>query len=55
MIGRVILGVVIGAGIGGIIGYFGKCPTGLCPLTRSPYSGATYGAILGLILTLMTK
>ncbi|MEW6681100.1 MAG: DUF6132 family protein [bacterium] len=55
MIVRIILGIVIGAGIGGLIGYFGKCSSGTCPLTSSPYSGAIYGAILGLIFALMTR
>ncbi|MFZ5987335.1 MAG: DUF6132 family protein [Bacillota bacterium] len=56
MIGRVILGIIIGAAIGGIIGYFGKCSTGTCPLTSNPYSGAIYGAVLGLIIAfLMSK
>ncbi|MDD5069590.1 MAG: DUF6132 family protein [Candidatus Omnitrophica bacterium] len=41
--------VLAGAVIGGIIGYFGQCSSGTCPLTSSPYSGAIYGAIVGLL------
>jgi len=44
--------VFIGAAIGGVIGYFGKCSSGVCPLTSSPYSGAVYGAIVGLLFAL---
>lgn len=50
---RIILGIVIGAVIGSVIGYFGKCSSGTCPLTSNPYSGALYGAILGLFFALM--
>ena len=52
---RVIIGAVIGAAIGSVIGYFGKCSSGICPLTSNPYSGALYGAILGLLFALMKQ
>ncbi|MEW6481474.1 MAG: DUF6132 family protein [bacterium] len=55
MMGRIILAAIIGAGIGGIIGYFGKCSSGTCPLTSNPFSGAIYGAIMGAIIALMIK
>ena len=50
---RIILGVIIGATIGSVIGYFGKCSSGACPLTSNPYCGALYGAVLGLLFTVM--
>ena len=47
MIMKVILGILIGAGIGGAMGYFGSCTTGACPLTSNPWIGGVYGAFLG--------
>ena len=55
MILRGMAGIVIGGALGAVIGYFGKCSSGTCPLTSSPCSGAIYGAVLGLIFTLITK
>ncbi len=52
---KIILGIVIGAAIGSVIGYFGKCSSGTCPLTSNPYSGALYGAVLGLLVALMKQ
>ena len=45
---RYIIGAVAGAVIGGIIGYFGKCASGMCPLTSNPWVGAIVGAIIGV-------
>ena len=50
MIGKILLGVLIGAGLGAALGYFGKCSSGSCPLTANPYRGALFGAVLGAIL-----
>ena len=46
-----IAGIIIGAIIGGVIGHYGRCATGGCPLTGNPYSGAAYGALMGLLFT----
>ncbi len=46
---RLILGVVLGVAVGGIMGYFGKCSSGACPLTANPIRGAIFGGILGLL------
>lgn len=54
MILRVVLGLCIGGGIGAAIGYFGKCASGTCPLTSNPYSGAIFGAIIGLVIALIS-
>jgi thioredoxin 1 len=51
MIVRLLLGVLIGGLIGACLGYFGKCSSGVCPLTANPYRGAIYGAVLGALLT----
>jgi len=53
MIGKLVAGIVIGGSIGGLMGYFGKCSSGACPLTANPYRGAVYGAIVGLISVLI--
>jgi hypothetical protein len=49
---RLLVPIVIGAGIGSITGYFGQCSTGACPLTSTWWRGALYGAFLGLIFGL---
>jgi len=50
MIARIFLGVVIGGAIGTVLGYFGKCSSGSCPLTSNPYCGAIYGAVMGALV-----
>jgi len=50
MIARILLGVLIGGSIGAVLGYFGKCSSGSCPLTANPYRGAVYGAVMGALL-----
>ncbi|GAB4158993.1 MAG: hypothetical protein Kow00107_07660 [Planctomycetota bacterium] len=47
MIVRVLLGISVGAALGGVIGYFGRCTTGACPLTANPWRGMLWGATLG--------
>jgi thioredoxin 1 len=50
VVGRILLGVLIGGTIGAGLGYFGKCSSGTCPLTANPYRGAIYGAVMGALL-----
>jgi thioredoxin 1 len=47
---RVIVVLLIGAGIGALMGYFGKCADGSCPLTANPYRGAAWGLFLAGIV-----
>lgn len=47
---RIILPIVIGAGLGALVGYFGQCTTGTCPLTSTWWRGALYGGFIGLLL-----
>lgn len=47
---RIIIGIVIGVGIGALMGHFGKCSPGTCPLTANPYRGAIYGGVMGAVL-----
>lgn len=42
--------IALGATIGGLIGYFGRCRSGACPLTSKWWAGALYGAFLGFLL-----
>lgn len=40
--------LLIGAGLGALLGYYGQCNSGTCPLTANWRRGAMYGAVLGL-------
>jgi thioredoxin 1 len=53
MIIRILLGLLIGGTIGAVLGYFGKCSSGTCPLTANPYYGAMYGALVGALMASM--
>ena len=37
---------------GAAMGYFGKCTSGTCPLTATPWRGALYGAVMGAVFSL---
>jgi thioredoxin 1 len=41
------IGLLIGGGAGALLGYFGKCATGACPLTANPWRGGFIGAMIG--------
>jgi len=45
-----LLGVLIGAFVGAVIGRKGRCKSGACPLISNPYFGGLYGALLGAML-----
>lgn len=48
-----IIGIIaVGAIMGGVIGYYGKCSTGQCPLTSTPWGGAIWGGLLASIIAL---
>ncbi|HNX69652.1 MAG TPA: DUF6132 family protein [Candidatus Omnitrophota bacterium] len=46
---RVVLGAAIGAVIGFGVGYFGKCSSGMCPLTSNPWISTFVGALFGFM------
>ncbi len=48
---RLALGLLIGGGLGALMGYFGQCASGTCPLTATPLRGALYGAVLGVLFS----
>ncbi len=52
---RFLLPVVIGAGLGAALGYFGQCTSGTCPLTSTWWRGALYGGAIGLMLGLGSR
>lgn len=41
--------VLMGACLGALLGYFGQCTSGTCPLTSTWWRGAIYGGVMGLI------
>lgn len=47
--------VLAGAVLGGLMGYFGQCTSGTCPLTSSWWRGALYGGCLGLLMALSAR
>jgi len=48
MLWRLLIGGGIGATAGALLGYFGKCTSGACPLTANPWRGAFVGLLVGL-------
>ncbi|MDD5680474.1 MAG: DUF6132 family protein [Candidatus Omnitrophica bacterium] len=50
---KIILGIVIGGIIGFTVGYFGKCTSGVCPLTSNPVISTVIGALLGAMFTML--
>lgn len=49
---RIILGIIIGGSAGFALGHFGKCSSGVCPLTSNPIISAIIGALLGGVITM---
>lgn len=47
---RFIITVGVGVLLGSVLGYFGQCSSGTCPLTSTWWRGALYGGFLGLLL-----
>jgi thioredoxin 1 len=43
---------MVGGAIGAMMGHFGKCSSGTCPLTANPFRGAIFGALLGALFSL---
>ncbi len=46
---RLLVGIACGAVLGALMGYLGKCSSGTCPLTATPWRGAIYGAVMGAL------
>lgn len=47
---KYLIAIAIGAGLGALLGYFGQCNSGTCPLTSTWWRGALYGAFIGLLM-----
>ena len=52
---RFFLTVLAGAAIGSLMGYFGQCTSGTCPLTSTWWRGALYGSALGLLFAFSSR
>ena len=52
---KIALGIIIGGGIGFAIGYFGRCASGLCPLTSNPLISTIIGALIGAMITMQKE
>jgi hypothetical protein len=46
---RLIVIPLAGSVVGGLMGYFGQCTSGACPLTATWWRGAIFGAVIGLM------
>ena len=47
--------ILLGASLGALVGYFGQCTSGACPLTSTWWRGALYGALLAFLFTANTR
>lgn len=52
---RFVLTILVGAVLGALLGYFGQCTSGTCPLTSTWWRGALYGGFLGLLLAFNSR
>jgi hypothetical protein len=52
---RFVLTVLAGATLGALLGYFGQCTSGTCPLTSTWWRGALYGGTIGLLAALSSR
>ncbi len=44
---KAILVLAASVAAGGLLGYYGQCTSGACPLTSTWWRGAIYGGVLG--------
>ena len=49
---RLVAPVLVGAILGALMGTFGQCTSGTCPLTSTWWRGAIYGGVLGTLFAL---
>lgn len=49
----IIFGILIGGGLGFLYYKVVGCPTGSCPITAKPQNTILYGAVMGLLFSLV--
>jgi len=47
--------ILIGSALGALMGYYGQCSSGTCPLTSTWWRGAIYGGGIGLFIAFTTR
>ena len=47
---KIVIGAAIGMALGGLIGYFGKCRGGSCPISCNPWGGLLFGGLFGAMI-----
>ena len=47
--------ILIGSALGALMGYYGQCNSGTCPLTSTWWRGAIYGGGIGLFIAYTTR
>jgi hypothetical protein len=52
---RYLIPIAIGAALGSLMGYFGQCSSGTCPLTSTWWRGAIYGGVMGLLFSMGSR
>lgn len=52
---RYLIPIAVGAVLGSLMGYFGQCSSGTCPLTSTWWRGALYGAFIGLMFAMSAR
>jgi hypothetical protein len=52
---RLLLIIAVAAALGALLGWFGQCTSGTCPLTSTWWRGALYGGFMGLLLAFSLK
>ena len=52
---RLVGPIALGAVLGGLLGYFGQCTSGTCPLTSTWWRGALYGSLIGLLFAFNSR
>jgi len=52
---RFALTVLASAALGALLGTFGQCTSGTCPLTSTWWRGALYGGALGLFAAITQR
>jgi len=52
---HILIPLLLGAALGALMGYFGQCSSGTCPLTSTWWRGAIYGGVIGLLFALGSR